>query len=323
MGAVPSSPLDAAWKDLLSLSARRAPDFYEKSDDVGNVPYAGALRTTFDGLGVSAVLCVQHVPTVVIVSVDEYDPAGIASLHAALWNQGLASLLVVISGDTVRVFTLARIPRAGDEDDFSTSCLVQALNAATDALALENLVYGAESGRYWEEHPEHFKPEERVDRILLDNLTESQKLLRDAGLPSAAALALLVQAMFVAYLEDREIIGAEYFRDATHARAGDFQTLLQSGDIESLESLFETLREDFNGDLFVAPLFLRRERPRPAPPRIASGDSEPLPFRSGGDARAARAVPPLAVQLQIHTSRADQRRPRSLPGRTRIRRPPR
>ena len=73
MGAVPSSPLDAAWKDLLSLSARRAPDFYEKSADVGNVPYAGALRTTFDGLGVSAVLCVQHVPTVVIVSVDEYD----------------------------------------------------------------------------------------------------------------------------------------------------------------------------------------------------------------------------------------------------------
>ena len=253
MGAVPSSPLDAAWKDLLSLSARRAPDFYEKSADVGNVPYAGALRTTFDGLGVSAVLCVQHVPTVVIVSVDEYDPAGVVSLHAALWNQGLASLLVVISGDTVRVFTLARIPRAGDEDDFSTSCLVQALNVATDALALENLVYGAESGRYWEEHPEHFKPEERVDRILLDNLTESQKQLRVAGLPSAAAQALLVQAMFVAYLEDREIIDAEYFRDSTNARAGDFQTLLKSGDIESLESLFETLREDFNGDLFVAP----------------------------------------------------------------------
>ena len=253
MGAASSSPLEPPWKDLLSLSTRRAPDFYEKSDDVGNVPYAGALRTAFDGLGVSAVLCVQHVPTVVVVSVDKYDPAGVASLHAALWNQGLASLLVVIAGDTVRVFTLARIPRDRDEDEFHTQCLVEALNAATDARAIENLVYGAESGRFWEEHPEYFKPEERVDRVLLDNLTESHKLLRDAGLPTDAAQALLVQAMFVAYLEDREIIPREYFRNSTNARAGDFETLLQSGDIESLEGLFETLRKDFNGDLFVAP----------------------------------------------------------------------
>ena len=253
MGAVASSPLEPAWKDLLSLSTRRVPEFYEKTDDVGNVPHAGALRTTFDSLGASAVFCVQHVPTVVILSVDEYDPAGVASLHAALWNQGLASLLVVIAGDTVRVFTLARIPRTGDVDYFHTNCLVQALNAAADALELKNLVYGAESGRFWEEHPEHFKPEERVDRVLLDNLTESHRLLRDADLPADAAQALLVQAMFVAYLEDREIIGAEYFRDATNARAGNFETLLKSGDVELLESLFGTLREDFNGDLFVAP----------------------------------------------------------------------
>ena len=253
MDAASSSPLKPPWKDLLSLSTRRAPDFYEKSNDVGNVPYAGALRTAFDDLGVSAVLCVQHVPTVVVVSVDEYDPAGVASLHAALWNQGLATLLVVIAGDTVRVFTLARIPPARDEDEFHTQCLIEALNAATDARAIENLVYGAESGRFWEDHPEHFKSEERVDRLLLDNLTASHKLLRDAGLPADAAQALLVQAMFVAYLEDREIILPEYFLDATNARASDFKTLLQLGDIESLESLFETLREDFNGDLFVAP----------------------------------------------------------------------
>ena len=253
MGAVSSSSLNPVWKDRLSLSSRCAPEFYEKSGDVHNVPHAGALRTTFDGLGASAVFCVQHVPTVVIVSVDDYDQASVASLHAALWNQGLASLLVVIAGDIVRVFTLARIPRAGDEEDFHTRCLVEALDAGTHALALENLVYGAESGRFWEDHAEHFKPEERVDRVLLGNLTESHRLLSRAGLPSDAAQALLVQTMFVAYLEDREIIGAEYFRDATDACAGNFETLLQSGNVELLENLFETLRKAFNGDLFVAP----------------------------------------------------------------------
>ena len=221
MEAIASRPLDPRWKGLLSLSTRRPPEFYEKSDDVENVPHAGALRTTFDRLGASAVFCVQHVPTVVILSLDEYDPARVAPIQAALWNQGLASLLVVISGDTVRVFTLARIPRCGTDNDAVTACLVDELDAVTHALALRNLVYGAESGRFWEEHSDHFRPEERVDRVLLDNLTASHRLLREAALPAGAAQALLIQAMFVAYLEDREIIGGDYFRAASEAGAGD------------------------------------------------------------------------------------------------------
>ena len=127
------------------------------------------------------------------------------------------------------------------------------MDAVTHALELRNLVYGAESGRFWEEHSDYFKPEERVDRVLLDNLMESHRLLRVAGLSADEAQALLVQAMFVAYLEDREIIGADYFPGEPNVRTGNFETLLQSGDVESLESLFETLRADFNGDLFVAP----------------------------------------------------------------------
>ena len=252
MEANASKPLGPVWKDRLSLSARVAPEFYEQSDDVGDVPHAGALRTALDDLRGSAVFCVQDVPTVVILSVDEYDPAAVAPLRAALWNQGLASLLLVVSADTVRVFTLARIQRGGHEDDV-TGCLVEELHAATDALALRNLVYAAESGRYWDAHSDHFRPEERVDRVLLDNLTQSHKQLRAAGLSPDAAQALLVQTMFVAYLEDRKIVGAECFRDASNARADGFEALLRSGDVESLERLFGALRKDFNGDLFVAP----------------------------------------------------------------------
>ena len=68
-----------------------------------------------------------------------------------------------------------------------------------------------------------------------------------------AAQALLVQTTFVAYLEDREIIGTEYFRGAASTEAGTFETLLAARDSEALEHLFRTLRQDFNGDLFVAP----------------------------------------------------------------------
>ena len=69
--------------------------------------------------------------------------------------------------------------------------------------------------------------------------------------------------MFVAYLEDRGIIGAEYFRKASNARAGDFETLLRTGDVEALERLFDTLRADFNGDLFVAPCSFDANDPGP------------------------------------------------------------
>lgn len=287
MGIMASNPLDPAWRERLSLSARRPPEFYEKSDDVGNVPHAGALRTTFDDLGASAVFCVQHVPTVVVVSVEEYDPPAVAALHAALWNQGLASLLAVIAGDTVRAFTLARIPRSGGDDDAVTSCLVEELDAVTHALELRNLVYGAESGRFWEEHPEYFKPEERVDRVLLDNLRESHHLLGAAGLSADAAQALLVQTMFVAYLEDRGIVDGDYFREASNARSRDFGGLLGSGDVESLKRLFETLREVFNGDLFVAPCSF--ETYDPGPRLQASHLAILARFRSGREEMRGRS----------------------------------
>ena len=287
MEAIASKPLDPVWKDRLSLSARVAPEFYETSDDVGNVPHAGALRTTLDDLGGSAVFCVQDVPTVVILSVDEYDPADVASLCPALWNQGLASLLVVLSGDAVRVFSLARIPRSGDEDADVTRCLVEQLHAAADALALRNLVYATESGRYWEEHPDHFRPEERVDRVLLGNLTQSHKLLCAEGLSADAAQALLMQTMFVAWLEDREIVVGGYFRDVSNARAGDFRTLLRSGDVESLESLFEALRNDFNGDLFFAPCSFDADG---RGPRLGPAHLEILArFRSGREEMRGRS----------------------------------
>ena len=256
MRAEHANALAPRWKETLNLSLRHAPEVYESADEVGNVPHAGALRTTLDDLGASVVFCVQNVPTVVIVSVDEYNAGRTAELHEALWNQGLATLLLVISGDIVRAFSLARLPRRDSDEEFRLNCLVDTLHAVTDALALRNLLYGAESGRYWKENGDYFRPEERVDRVLLANLTQSHGLLRGKDgedLPNDAAQALLIQTMFVAYLEDREIIGQEYFRVASDAKQPTFEALLRTGNVESLATLFRHLREEFNGDLFVAP----------------------------------------------------------------------
>ena len=254
MHAVRPKPLEPEWKDRLDLSLRKVPELYERMEDVGDTPHAGAIRTTLDELGVSAVFCVQGVPTIAILSVDDYDRAAIVDLHAKLWNQGLASLLLVISGDTVRAFSLARTPHFGENHDFEDRCLIPGFNAVSDALMLRDIVYGAESGRLWSEHAEYFGSGERIDQVLLDNLTTSYRLLcDDTGLSSDAAQALLVQTMFIAWLEDREIILPEYFLEASDGLARTFSALLESGTVDWLDRLFESLRRDFNGDLFVAP----------------------------------------------------------------------
>lgn len=197
MTVVPTPTLSIEWKERLGLEGRRSPELYESSETVVDGPHALAIRTILDDLGLSAVFCIQGVPTVAILSLKQYDRSSIIDLHGVLWNQGLASLLLVISGDTLRVFSLSRKPYKDSGDKFDQRCLIDTLNLAADALKFRNLIYGAESGRLWREYPGFFENKERIDQVLLDNLKESHHLLCQASLSSDAAQALLIQAMFI------------------------------------------------------------------------------------------------------------------------------
>ena len=244
--------LSGEWKDRLDLSLREAGELYEDVRDAGRSAHAGAIRAALEDLDASAVFCVQDVPTVVIAELADYDRRRVLDLHAALWNQGLATLLLVLSQDTVRAFSLARKP-VRDEGAFDARCLVRQLDAVTDALAVRSLIYAAESGRLWAEHADFFRPGERIDQVLLNNLTAAHEALQTNGLSATGAQALLIQTMFIAYLEDRGIICPEYMLEATNGAAETFGELLEARNATGLYRLFGSLRNDFNGDLFVAP----------------------------------------------------------------------
>lgn len=252
-------PLDADWKDRLGIGRRLAPDFYETSIDLSTAQHASAIRVALDDLGLSAVFCVQGVPTVGIVVSPKFDRAAVLELHAKLWNQGLISLLLVIADDTLRAYSLMRTPRRDGDADFDNRCLIEALSITEQALKFQNLIFGAESGRLWWEHQDKFRPKERVDQVLLDNLTECHRQLSDPqhfgdqALTSEAAQALLIQTMFVAYLEDRGILTSSYFQSASGGSADSFQAILSTGNTTQLKDLFQSLKKDFNGDVFVAP----------------------------------------------------------------------
>jgi hypothetical protein len=253
MTEAPALPLEREWKERLGLANRRSPEIYESSESVSDTPHAVAIRTALDDLGLSAVFCVQGVPTIAILSVKRYDRAQVIDLHGALWNQGLASLLLVIAGDTLRAFSLVRKPFRAPDEEFDRRCLIYALDITADALKFRNLLYGAESGRLWKDYSEYFRPKERIDQVLLENLKESHRMLCKAGLSSDEAQALLIQTMFIAYLEDREILTSDYFREASRDTVDSLTALLATQNVRMLRALFVKLRSHFNGDLFVAP----------------------------------------------------------------------
>lgn len=277
-------PLSPTWKERLGLSSRRAPEFYESAAAVVDTPHALAIRSALDDLGLSGILCVQSVPTIAILTIEQYDAARVVDIHGALWNQGLASLLLIVAGDTVRAFSLARTPQEESGDEFDRRCLIATLEATADALEIRNLIYGAESGRLWRQHAEYFDAKERIDEVLLENLNASHQALCKTKLSSDAAQALLIQAMFIAYLEDRDIITAEYFLATTRNRADSFSALLETKDVKLLKSLFVTLRNDFNGDLFVAPCSF--DSPSKAPTVVEAHLDVLAQFRSGREEMA-------------------------------------
>ena len=284
MTAIDRQALTAEWRDKLGLGHRRAPELYETAESAIGVPHAPAIRAALEDMGLSAVFCVQGVPTVGILVADHYDRAAVVELHAELWNQGLASLLLVIADGTIRAFSLARTPLEEPGDAFEIRCLIDALDLTAEVLRIRGLIDGAESGRLWRDYGAYFPPKERIDQVLLENLRVSHQLLRADGLTSDAAQALLIQAMFIAYLEDRGIATPAYFETVSGRRVRSFAELLAAGDVEMLRALFRTLREDFNGDLFVAPCSFE---PQAQPPEIVPQHLLTLArFRSGREEMA-------------------------------------
>ena len=69
-------PIGQTWKERLGLASRRAPEFYESAEAVVDTPHALAIRTALNELGLGGVFCIQGVPTIAILSLDQFNPKG-------------------------------------------------------------------------------------------------------------------------------------------------------------------------------------------------------------------------------------------------------
>jgi hypothetical protein len=224
-------------------------------DSVMGLPHASAMRAAFEERSVDGFLSIDGVPMLAFAERSDLDPEEINRLHKALWNQGLASLLLVHLPTEVLVYSLWEKPLThADTLSRRDRRLVETLSMAADAMRLRALVPEVESGNYFHEHQKHFDPRTRIDAMLLANLRETRKrLVVDEKLPDDFARVLILQVIFIGYLEDRGIIDREDFQAAVGIEYGSLLDVLSARDPLLFERLFDYLRPIFNGDVFFGP----------------------------------------------------------------------
>jgi hypothetical protein len=208
-------------------------------------PFATEVAAMFDAVGdvgASAVLCIDRVPTVCLIDTarlagsDQAQADQIRRFCERLWNQNLARIVLVAADDHVDAWSVDD-PQAPRERI-----------AAGSAQALADFSFrGLLSGEILKNRGAWFDPHKRVDKTLLDNVRALVERLSNAATANAAR-ELTASVIFVAYLEDREIITDAYRVSRNVLPLID---LLEKGDASGLERLFSQLQNDFNGDFLA------------------------------------------------------------------------
>lgn len=246
------SELSPSLAKLLGLTRASGRHLIRSVEELAGASGSHALRRAWEVIGLSAILLVDNKPTVYFKEVNHYRESDLKRYQRFVWNQGIATLLVVCTPTEVLAFSGLAIP-ADDESQLSDGGrMVEQLNRVNDALAIERLVYRIETGRIYEDHSPSFDREQAIDQYLLRNLNATAAALYDIDrrLSLSRIHNLLGRTIFVCYLVDREIIDSDFFAAVGAANTTNLLSLVSDGSVDQLYSLFEKLQGMFNGSLF-------------------------------------------------------------------------
>jgi hypothetical protein len=257
------TPTQRNWTADFGLDTRQPPNlFISKAQIAPSIPQAHLLRRAFDVLDVDGVLCVDHSPLAYFKLLKRITPEIVFELHKKFWNHSGALLLVLVTEDSVHVYSGMTRPELKSATATDPSSLVVNLKRVADGL--KEFIVAVESGEFFHTHHRSFNPEHRVDRDLLDNLRNTREKLDTATrkrIPAHILDAILCRLVFTCYLFDRDVIGEGYLKHLGIKGASHLRDLLGNTTAakDSLYRLFEKLKEDFNGDLFSDDLTAEKE----------------------------------------------------------------
>ncbi|MCK6527691.1 SAM-dependent methyltransferase [Myxococcota bacterium] len=166
----------------------------------------------------------------------------------------MAPLLILVDSTDVRVLSTVAAPRK-DFQQLTRNSVVRTLSLVADALELADLPDAIVSGAFFQVHRERFDHTDRVDRYLVRNLLAAgSRLVAAGGIDLRQAHLLLAQVIFACYLEDREVIGPDWFAALEIPGVRELRHVFEhQGDAcSALQAVLGQLHRDFNGDVFGA-----------------------------------------------------------------------
>jgi len=250
------SGLSAQLVKQLSLKRRKGRELICSTNEIERVSDAHALKRAWEQMSLDGILLVEGKPTVYLKEVSQLRQSDIRRYQRFIWNQGMATILICATPTDIHIYSGLAKPTPDDEEFKKSTCLVEILNRASQALEVSLLVRRIETGQIYVDHPQSFDRESAVDQYLLRNLREAAQQLHAIrpALPYTTIHSLLGRAIFICYLVDRKIINQEQFIGVGAKDASTLSDLFERYESQSaknaLYGLFEQLQSDFNGSMF-------------------------------------------------------------------------
>lgn len=244
MGSTQSLHLPEKWVSALNLGPRLGHDVLHKV--TLGIPYAGSINDALR-LGVSAVHCIEGVPSVAILHNPENDRGKVHRIHKALWNQGVADFLFVIRDESLTIHSLWASPQ--ETDQRQEDLLLDAFSLLSHQEILFDLLQQVESGSLFSTYSQKIDYKTRVDSRLISDLTAyREELVDDIGISQQQAHNALLQAMFLRYLWDRGIISSKHTQYYGGSEFTNLHDLLR-GSLKGWYNLLAFLGKAFNGSM--------------------------------------------------------------------------
>ncbi|OZC83900.1 hypothetical protein CH254_23705 [Rhodococcus sp. 06-412-2C] len=193
--------------------------------------------------GVDAAYFNGSVPVVAFVAATSREGALLAQRR--LWNYGRVPVLIATTPNQAIAFScnVASTPAAPD------AAVLSEANAGPDLVrTLEDFSrFSVESGQLARRYEKRLNKRNRVDVTLLNHLKRIRDRLINAGVLESEIEPLLGRSIFVKYLEDRAILRPEDLESLS--QSSSLGAALSSG-WYALNSLFDSMSDHFNGDVF-------------------------------------------------------------------------
>lgn len=274
----PADFLKAAYKQLAFDQGALLSAMHE--------PHSGALEDWVDRgdwqslaaqVGAESIFFVDRDPVVVFAKTEDNSPEVLRTLYERIWCMSRPQLLFLASPGQLTVFDLTKPPPkpneslAGRDRLLGIATSIAEVQSKLGAYHRERIETGVVFGE------DRFRNSlNRSDRALIRDLKTVRQQLATLSLPRGVKPpelrhlhSLIGRAIFIRYLEDREILIPAYFEKIAAGRKEWTKLIAQPPSVPALEprlaelrflrvlqnkdftyALFEQLAHDFNGDTF-------------------------------------------------------------------------